>query len=330
MAWSRRSAATRALDGLDLSVAARRGARLPRPQRRRQVHDDPGPARAAPQGRGRGAAVRRRPLGARPPTLHRRLAYVPGDVSLWPNLSGGEVIDMLLRMRGATGRPPAPRRAARAVRARPDQEGPRLLQGQPAEGRPGRGLRRADADLLVLDEPTSGPRPADGAGVRRVRRRAHGRAARPCCSPATSSARSSGWPTGSRSSARAGRSRPARLDEMRHLHRIAVRAEVVGAVPGPGRRARRARPGRRRRRWSRCTVEPEALPAVLDGADRGRRTHADQHAADARGAVPRRLPRRRTRRAMTGADVGAARLARLRAAARPGAASRSWTARARR
>jgi ABC-2 type transport system ATP-binding protein len=33
--------------------------------------------------------------------IHRRLAYVPGDVALWPNLSGGETIDMLLRMRGA-------------------------------------------------------------------------------------------------------------------------------------------------------------------------------------------------------------------------------------
>lgn len=33
-------------------------------------------------------------------TLHRRLAYVPGDVSPWPNLSGGEVIDVLARMRG--------------------------------------------------------------------------------------------------------------------------------------------------------------------------------------------------------------------------------------
>lgn len=32
--------------------------------------------------------------------LHRRLAYVPGDVSLWPNLTGGEVIDLLGRMRG--------------------------------------------------------------------------------------------------------------------------------------------------------------------------------------------------------------------------------------
>src|SRR6187551_3755518 len=33
-------------------------------------------------------------------TLHRRLAYVPGEVSLWPNLSGGEVIDLLGRLRG--------------------------------------------------------------------------------------------------------------------------------------------------------------------------------------------------------------------------------------
>ena len=35
--------------------------------------------------------------------LHRRLAYVPGDVSLWPNLTGGEVIDVLARMRGGQG-----------------------------------------------------------------------------------------------------------------------------------------------------------------------------------------------------------------------------------
>ena len=32
--------------------------------------------------------------------LHRRLAYVPGDVNLWPNLSGGEAIDVLGRLRG--------------------------------------------------------------------------------------------------------------------------------------------------------------------------------------------------------------------------------------
>src|SRR5206468_2306172 len=32
--------------------------------------------------------------------LHKRLAYVPGDVTLWPSLTGGEVIDLLGRLRG--------------------------------------------------------------------------------------------------------------------------------------------------------------------------------------------------------------------------------------
>ena len=86
--------------------------------------------------------------------LHRRLAYVPGDVTLWPNLSGGEAIDLLGRLRGGARRG-APRRPARALRARPDQEGPRLLQGQPPEGRAGR-RARSDVELLILDEPTSG------------------------------------------------------------------------------------------------------------------------------------------------------------------------------
>jgi ABC-2 type transport system ATP-binding protein len=36
--------------------------------------------------------------------LHRRLAYVPGDVHLWPNLSGGEAIDLLGELRGGLDR----------------------------------------------------------------------------------------------------------------------------------------------------------------------------------------------------------------------------------
>src|SRR5215471_17530031 len=32
--------------------------------------------------------------------LHGRLAYVPGDVTLWPSLTGGEIIDLLARLRG--------------------------------------------------------------------------------------------------------------------------------------------------------------------------------------------------------------------------------------
>ena len=32
--------------------------------------------------------------------LHRRIAYVPGDVTLWPNLTGMQAIDFLCRLRG--------------------------------------------------------------------------------------------------------------------------------------------------------------------------------------------------------------------------------------
>src|SRR3979409_2215829 len=47
--------------------------------------------------------------------LHRRLAYVPGDVTLWPTLSGGEVIDLLGRLRGGLD----PQRRADLVARRP-------------------------------------------------------------------------------------------------------------------------------------------------------------------------------------------------------------------
>ncbi len=90
---------TRALDGLDLTV------------RPGEVHGFLGP-----NGSGKSTTIRVllgllradagtvRLLGGDPwrdaTELHRRLAYVPGDVTLWPNLSGGEVIDLLGRMRG--------------------------------------------------------------------------------------------------------------------------------------------------------------------------------------------------------------------------------------
>src|SRR5205085_9987728 len=90
---------TRALDGLELSVRAG------------EVHGFLGPNGAGKSttirivlGLVRKAAGDVRLFGSDPwaeaASLHRRLAYVPGDVSLWPNLSGGEVIDLLLRMRG--------------------------------------------------------------------------------------------------------------------------------------------------------------------------------------------------------------------------------------
>ena len=55
--------------------------------------------------------------------LHKDLAYVPGEVNLWPQLSG-EVIDLLGRLRGAG--PEAATTLRGSVRARPDEEGPDL------------------------------------------------------------------------------------------------------------------------------------------------------------------------------------------------------------
>ena len=70
--------------------------------------------------------------------LHRRLAHVPGDVTLWPGLTGGKIIDLLGRLRGGIS---VSRRKALTERVRPGhlQAGSRLLPGQPAEGRADRG-----------------------------------------------------------------------------------------------------------------------------------------------------------------------------------------------
>jgi ABC-2 type transport system ATP-binding protein len=86
--------------------------------------------------------------------LHGRLAYVPGEVSLWPNLSGGEAIDLLGSLRGGFD----PRRRDELL----DR-----LQLDPTRrcGAYSKGNRQkvalvaalaSDVELLVLDEPTSG------------------------------------------------------------------------------------------------------------------------------------------------------------------------------
>jgi ABC-2 type transport system ATP-binding protein len=86
--------------------------------------------------------------------LHRRLAYVPGDVNLWPNLTGGEVIDLLARLRG---RVDARRKADLLDRfeldptkkARTYSKGNRQKVALVA-------ALASDVELLILDEPTSG------------------------------------------------------------------------------------------------------------------------------------------------------------------------------
>ena len=118
-------------------------------------------------------------LGADPwhdaASLHARLAYVPGDVTLWPNLSGGETIDLLARLRGY-GRSSAYRR-----------ERDRLLHAFALDPRTkGRAYSKGNrqkvalvaafacpADLLLLDEPTSGLDPLMEVVFQQELRRVH-------------------------------------------------------------------------------------------------------------------------------------------------------------
>jgi ABC-2 type transport system ATP-binding protein len=86
--------------------------------------------------------------------LHRRLAYVPGDVTLWPNLSGGEVIDLLGRLRGGLD---AKRRAALLERfdLDPTKKGNAYSKGNRQKVALVAALS-SNVELLLLDEPTSG------------------------------------------------------------------------------------------------------------------------------------------------------------------------------
>ena len=144
---------TAALDGLDLEVRAG------------EVH-----AFLGPNGAGKTTTIRillgllrkdageAELLGGDPwrdaVTLHRRLAYVPGDVTLWPGLTGGEIIDLLGRLRG--GLDPKRRRALTerfqldpAKKARAYSKGNRQKVALIA-------ALASDAELLLLDEPTAG------------------------------------------------------------------------------------------------------------------------------------------------------------------------------
>ena len=86
--------------------------------------------------------------------LHRRLAYVPGDVTLWPNLSGGEAIDLLGRLRGGLNEQ---RRAELLERFEldPTKKGRAYSKGNRQKVALVAALA-SDVELLILDEPTSG------------------------------------------------------------------------------------------------------------------------------------------------------------------------------
>ncbi len=104
-------------------------------------------------------------------TLHRRLAFVPGDVSLWPSLTGGEVIDLLGALRG--GLHPA-RRAELIERFQLDPT--KKCRAYSKGNRQKVALVAAFAspvELYLLDEPTSGLDPLMMAVFQDVAREAN-------------------------------------------------------------------------------------------------------------------------------------------------------------
>lgn len=144
---------TRALDGLDLTVGAG------------EVHGFLGP-----NGSGKTTTLRvllglvhadsgrAELLGGDPwrdaVALHRRLAYVPGDVALWPDLSGGEIIDVLGRMRGGLDE-----HRRRDLLARFDLDPTKKGRTYSKGNRQKVALIAAlasDVELLLFDEPTAG------------------------------------------------------------------------------------------------------------------------------------------------------------------------------
>lgn len=98
--------------------------------------------------------------------LHEHLAYVPGEVSLWPNLTGGEVIDLLARMRGGIHEARRSELLERfgldpTKQCRSYSKGNRQKVALVA-------ALSADVELLLLDEPTAGLDPIMAAEFQEV------------------------------------------------------------------------------------------------------------------------------------------------------------------
>ncbi len=219
---------TQALDGLDLTVHTG------------EVHGFLGPNGAGKTTtirvllglmRADGGTVRL--LGGDPwhdaTELHRRLAYVPGDVTLWPNLTGGEVIDLLGRLRGGLN---VARRDELIERfdLDPRKKGRTYSKGNRQKVALVSALA-SDVELLVLDEPTSGLDPLMEEVFRQVITEETGRTVllsshilsevEALCERVTI--------------IRAGRAvESGTMAELRHLGRISIDAELASVPDGLG------------------------------------------------------------------------------------------------
>ncbi|GAA4966731.1 ABC-2 type transport system ATP-binding protein [Nonomuraea thailandensis] len=248
----------RALDGLDLTVKTG------------EVHGFLGPNGAGKTttirillGQMRADGGRIALLGGDPwrdaTELHRRLAYVPGDVTLWPSLTGGEVIDLLGRVRGGLD----PKRRAELLerfeldprkKCRTYSKGNRQKVALVA-------AFASDVELLILDEPTSGLDPLMEAVFNDcvLKEKRDGRTVL-----LSSHILSEVETLCDRVSIiRAGRTvESGSLADLRHLTRTSVTAELIGPTPGLG-----ALPGVHGLTVDgarlRCQVDGDALTPVL-------------------------------------------------------------------
>ncbi|HEU4349637.1 MAG TPA: ABC transporter ATP-binding protein [Actinoplanes sp.] len=220
---------TRALDGLTLTV------------RTGEVHGFLGPNGAGKTttirillGLMRADGGRATLLGGDPwrdaTDLHKRLAYVPGDVTLWPNLTGGEVIDLLGRLRGGLN----PKRRDDLLRRfdlDPRKKGRAYSKGNRQKVALVAALA-SDVELLLLDEPTSGLDPLMEEVFREVIREDMRRGDRTVLLSSHILAEVEAL-CDRLTIIRAGRTvETGTLDDMRHLTRTTIQAELAGAPDG--------------------------------------------------------------------------------------------------
>jgi len=251
---------TRALDGLDLRVSPG------------EVHGFLGP-----NGAGKSTTLRAllgllrtdagslRVFGidpwADPVPVHLRLAYVPGDVALWPNLTGGETIDLLLRMREVDPRTTRRDELLARFDLDPTKRGRAYSKGNRQKVALVAAFA-ADVDLLVLDEPTSGLDPLmERVFAECLAERVAGGTTVLLSSHILSEVERLADRV---TIIRAGRAvETGTLAELRHLHRSRVVAEVSGAVPDLDGLAG-VHDVRVEGQTVSCSVDPEGLPAVLE------------------------------------------------------------------